>query len=664
MRSLMALLALSLLVTGQVAQGNVPPALESRQAQLYSAYDKVRDTVVGISDGLGVGSGVLVSEDGLVLTASHVIESSRRRSQFAREIMVTMTDGSRYRAEMLGRNRDADAAMLRIVEPREGNKPFPHANVGQSGTLSPGEWCFALGYPGGFSEKRKAPIRAGRILSIGERTVISDCSIVLGDSGGPLFDLEGRVIGIHSMITSLIIENRHVAVDAWNRDWDRFLDGQSWGRLRNYDNQLVESDFFGVGLKWKDFRPEIAHVIPESPADRAGLRPGDQLLKIAGERFADRLDLGTVLAQLGDQQSIDVVLLRNNDPQTVSLVTGQRAEDDDTRRRRFLDADERSEIEEQLSQSRRIGPWEKRAPDQLELFEPGIRDARESVVAVRDGGLLLCLGTVVGADGYILAKASEMHGAIDPEVIIPNGKRFSARQVGLDHSFDLALLRVDATDLKPVTFQTTTPARAGQLAVIQDSRGNPLIPTVVSVAARSLGGAGTGFMGVVLDDAANGVRILQVLPGGSAERNGLRGDDVIRSINGTTMTSRAQVIQKVKQFRPGEKLTVRFDRGGKDQTVELVLTPRFMSEDAMLDLYSDEELMGQFSSIHSGGFPEAIQIDADLYPRQAGGPLLDLEGRAIGITIARAGRVVSYAIPAAAAKRVYETLRNAQPIQP
>ena len=68
-------------------------------------------------------------------------------------------------------------------------------------------------------------------MSVGYRTIVSDCAIVLGDSGGPLFDLSGALIGIHSMITEVIVENRHVAIDCFRRDGDRMERGESWGRL-------------------------------------------------------------------------------------------------------------------------------------------------------------------------------------------------------------------------------------------------------------------------------------------------------------------------------------------------------------------------------------------------------------------------------------------------
>jgi serine protease Do len=79
---------------------------------------------------------------------------------------------------------------------------------------------------------------------------------------------------------------------------------------------------------------------------------------------------------------------------------------------------------------------------ELSLFAGVVTPNRNSVVSIRDGGLLMCLGTVMSADGYILTKASELQGAIDPEVILPDGRRFKARELATDYAFDLMLLRI------------------------------------------------------------------------------------------------------------------------------------------------------------------------------------------------------------------------------
>ncbi len=656
-------------VAASPVAAEVPEVLEQRQQQLFKALEKVRGAVVGVSDGMGVGSGVVVSADGLVLTASHVVEHTRgfrpgRRGRAPdQEIQITFPDGRQYSAKLLGKNGDADAAVLKMTETPEDGAAFPFAEMGRTTETTVGEWCFALGHPGGFRPDREAPVRIGRILSVGNRTVVSDCAILLGDSGGPLFDMDGKVIGIHSMITSLIIENRHVAIDSFHDGWDRMLAGERWGRLRASDNDLVESAFFGVQLKWKDFVPEVSKVMPNTPAEKAGLKRGDVLVTIQEDLIADRLDLGTTLDLLDEEQSIEVGIRRNGQPETIALVTGDdTSHPDDVENRdpdegtSEHDLEREKEIMEQLSESRQIGRFEKRSAEVMNQFTPITDPHKNSVVAIRDGGLLLCLGTVMTRDGYILTKSSEMDGAIDPEVILPNGRRFPAEELASDQAFDLMLLKVEAKDLEPVDLNMDA-VRLGQLALLQDSKGNPLLPTVISVVAHSMEGAKKAFMGIEMQDDSNGVRIRRVIPGGAADRNGLKEDDIVMSIAGRDVHLGEELKARIGEFSPGDKISLRYMRGDTIKTMELVLTSRFMNENPLLPLYNNPEFMGQFASTHAGGFPRAIQIDADVYPRKVGGPLLDLEGRTLGIVIARADRYPTFAIPSDSVKTVFEQLK-------
>ena len=644
----------------------VPQELKDRQQQLLAAHEKARAAVVGVTDGMGVGSGVIVSSDGYVLTASHVVEGRRR---FRRNgggdpsVVVLMPDGSQYRAEILGRNADADAALLKITEAPRGNNGFPHVAMGRTSQTQPGQWCFALGHPGGYRKDREAPLRLGRVLSVGSRTVVSDCAILLGDSGGPLFNLDGEVIGIHSMITSLIIENRHVAIDVFTGDWDRLLARERWGELRAADNNLVETDFFGVKLQWQDFVPKVTEVRAAAPAEKAGVRVGDVLLGIGDGRIADRLDLGTILALLESEQSVKVRVLRDGAETELALTTGRMPAGDDAGagRQGERDAGEddeqrQQEIMEQLSDNRRIGPNEKRDTRVLKLFETLALERREGVVAIRDNGPLLCLGTVMTEDGYILTKASELNNALRPEIVFPRGGRVPVREVARDYSFDLALLKAEGVSLKPAVFRDS-PAAVGEMALIQDSRGRASLPTVISVRAHEMENSRRAFLGIKPETAENGVRISEIIPGGAAERNGLKAGDLVLSVGGSEVQTSQQLIVRVGEFQPGDRVPVKFMRGEKIETMEIVLTPRFTNENPLLPLYDSLETRGQFASVHAGGFPRVLQIDADVYPSKVGGPLLDLEGNALGIVIARADRYPTYAIPADSVQEVYRSLR-------
>lgn len=639
--------------------------LELRQAGLKSALARVTPSLVSVSDGFGAGSGVVVSGDGIILTASHVVESHRRDIP---RIRVKFPDGSEYRAKLLGMYRTADAAMLKITEPYRKGPDFPHVELGNSGELERGEWCFALGHPGGFRQERPAPVRLGRVLSAGYRTVVSDCAIVLGDSGGPLFDLSGRLIGIHSMITEVIVENRHVAIDVFRRDGDQMEDGRQWGKLNSRDDDLVGTEFFGVGIRWRSFVPEINRIDRRSPAYQSGLRIGDVLTSINGQKFADALGLNTLMGLIETGQLIEVQYKRRGEVRTTKVMTGYKPNADELiahREDRLTNGRIRAEyfreMKNQLTVLRRVGTYEKRSPDELRHFDSVVSGSRNSVVEFQSLGEPLTLGTIVSRDGYILTKASELDDTVDPDCVLADGRRLKIKEVAVDRSFDLALVKVNARNLEPVEWATEPPPAAGRIVVTTDSRGTPMLPGVVSVANRKLKTSNKGFLGVKLTMAGRDqVAVLEVIPGGAAQRHGIRSKDIIVAINDRTISNIPDMIDLVSNIRPNATISMLLRRNGRLKTIDAVLSPRFLAEnnEVMLDRYRETENLGKFASIHNSGFPEAMQHDTDLFPSQCGGPLFDISGKAIGLNIARSARVVSYAIPAHAVQRVYEELRK------
>lgn len=649
-----------------VATGNSSHAkadlsdLKEREKTLESVLAKVRPALVCVQDGFGAGSGVVVSEEGIVLTASHVVDTEGNSSS---NLRVIFPDGSRYRAKLLGMNRTADAAMLQIVgKPRNG-KPFPFVKLGESSKLNQGEWCFAIGHPGGFNSARPAPVRFGRILSVGGRTVVSDCAIVLGDSGGPLFNMQGDVIGIHSMITEVIVENRHVAIDVFRRDGDRMENGESWGRLEARDNDIEETNFFGVVLRWRNFTPEVAHVLANSPAEAAGIRPGDILTEVAGQRFADSLGMSTLLNELVARQRIEVVIDRIGDSRRLPLVIGNRPSRRDLRGRRdrvtAIDDDHLQELRTQLTSLRNVGPFEKRSQEVMAAYSEALYDQQGTVVEFRGFGPTLALGAVMSADGYILTKASELEGIVDPECVLYDGRRLSVKEVAVDHTYDLMLVKIDANNLTPVRWETRAKSAAGTLLITPDARSLPLRPGVVSVAERKLPNSGQGFLGVQMGPSpSGGVLVDSVVRGGAAERGRLQEGDIIRSLNGVDVVGSRDMASKIAALPPNSVVAIRYERDSMIRTVKVSLTPRFVANpgEQLLERYAGND--GKYASLHLSGFPRVIEHDSDLFPNQCGGPLYDLNGKAIGLNIARVARVSSYAIPAEDVLDVYRTLRR------
>lgn len=634
--------------------------LIARQKYLNAALKKVSPALVSVQDGMGAGSGVVVSEDGIVLTASHVVDTRSSRGR----LQVVFPDGSTYRADLLGTNRSADAAMLKIRDaPRNGNT-FPYARLGESSKLERGEWCFALGHPGGFKPERPAPVRLGRVLSVGHRTIVSDCAIVLGDSGGPLFDMEGQVIGIHSMITEVIVENRHVAIDVFRRDGDRMENRESWGRLQARDDDLIETSLFGVILRWRSFIPVVSHVIPDSPADRAGLRSGDTLLAIANQRFADPLGLNNLLLQVAEDQSIDVDIQRLGRTRELRLTTGRKPSREELRSRRgkpvMIDREEAEELKQQLTAFRRPGNFEKRTPEEMIRFNSVVRNGRGSVVSFRRLlGRTIALGAVMSSDGYILTKASELEDEIDPDCILASGKRVKFRQVAIDRSFDLMLVKVEATGLHPVEWASKSDPEPGAIVVTTDSKGAPFLPGVISVAARKLESSKRGFLGVVMNwrHRGVGVAVSEVLPGGAAERAKINAGDTLLSVNGTNVNHPEELAKAIRSLPPNARVTLRYQRENRVKSVTVSLTAQFVADPGDVLLKERYGRDSEFVSKHHTGFPEVLEHDTDLFPEHCGGPLYDLTGKAIGLNIARAARITSYAIPANVIQRVYHDLR-------
>ena len=185
--------------------------LKSMERHVKALAARVSPAVVAVEVGNGSGSGVVISADGLVLTAGHVCGGPDRTVRF------TFPDGKTARGKTLGRNYESDTGLMRITD----RGPWPHAAMGDLAQARVGDWVLALGHPGGFDLRRSLVVRLGRIIRLEAGALQTDCTISPGDSGGPLLDMHGRVIGIHSAISTSVAENFHVAVTEFYDGWDR-----------------------------------------------------------------------------------------------------------------------------------------------------------------------------------------------------------------------------------------------------------------------------------------------------------------------------------------------------------------------------------------------------------------------------------------------------------
>ena len=222
--------------------------LRGLEARVKSVVGRVMPAVVGLQAGYSQGSGVIVSPDGMVLTAGHVSGPPGTRHA------VIFPDGSRVSGVTLGQDAELDTGLVQLDAPDEG-QPYPFADIGRADAARTGDWTLALGHPGGYRQGRDPVVRLGRVLTLDRRLFITDNTLVGGDSGGPLFDLSGNVIGIHSRIAESSKINLHVPSE-------RFPLGPFLGVIGDSTNQLCR----------------VESVYPDSAAELAGLREGDVVL--------------------------------------------------------------------------------------------------------------------------------------------------------------------------------------------------------------------------------------------------------------------------------------------------------------------------------------------------------------------------------------------------
>lgn len=295
--------------TGPATQPSTRPALDPvgpprTVAELRELEKKVRSVTnrglaatVGIRSRGGQGSGVIISRDGYVLTAAHVI------GEPGRDVRIILHNGDEVSGKTLGVNKRMDSGLIKINE----GSDYPFMPMGKSETLRRGQWAVALGHPGGYRRDRPPVLRLGRVLTARDDFVMTDCTLVGGDSGGPLFDLDGNVIGIHSRIGDPTTMNMHVPVDTYTATWDRLVAGESWGNLRlvtpnpNRPRLGVEGQDAPGGFR-------VDKVSEGSPAAKGGIRVGDLITQLNGKRVTNFVDLAELLndRKAGDEVGVEV----------------------------------------------------------------------------------------------------------------------------------------------------------------------------------------------------------------------------------------------------------------------------------------------------------------------------------------------------------------------
>ena len=264
----------------RIFAGGVPRSVADLKAMEKRQQSIVKQTtpcIVAVQVGQAQGSGVIISADGYVLTAAHVAAEPDR------DVNFVLADGRLVKGRTLGMYMNLDAGLAKIDPYTSQGKTvsWPHAKMGDSREVTGGQWVVAMGHPGGFQEGRSPVVRLGRVLENRSNLIKTDCKLVGGDSGGPLFDMQGRVIGIHSRIGNSLFNNIHVPVQAYRDYWDKLVRGDQWGYLPG------SKPYIGVKGDREAKKAMITHVYPDGPAAKAGMQVGDVVMSFDGQSVGD-----------------------------------------------------------------------------------------------------------------------------------------------------------------------------------------------------------------------------------------------------------------------------------------------------------------------------------------------------------------------------------------
>ncbi len=271
-------------------------------------------------DAQSLGSGFIISKDGYILTNHHVVDG-------ADEILVRLSDQREFEAEVIGSDKKSDMALLKIDA-----DDLPVVKVGKSGTLKVGEWVLAIGSPFGFDHSATAGIVSAKGRSLPSENYVpfiqTDVAVNPGNSGGPLFNLDGEVVGVNSQIYSrtggfmglsfaIPIEMAMNVADQL-RTRGHVTRGWLGVLIQDVTRELAES--FSMP------HPKgalIARVLPDSPAEKAGLKAGDVILRYNEKPLANSPMLPPLVGSSRVDQSVTLLVLRDGRERTLKVYIGE-----------------------------------------------------------------------------------------------------------------------------------------------------------------------------------------------------------------------------------------------------------------------------------------------------------------------------------------------------
>lgn len=268
------------------------------------------------------GSGFIIDSNGTIVTNNHVVKG-------AKTVTVTLSNGNTYPAKIVGTDVKTDLAVLKI----DASKPLPYVELGNSDEVEPGQWVIAMGNPFGLGNTVTTGVVSALGRDIGDgpydRFIQTDAPINEGNSGGPLFNQKGQVIGVNTAILSpsggSVGIGFSITSDMVKRVVTQLIaHGKVTRGFLGVSAQMV-SPQMAQALKLPKDNPNkdgalVAAVAPNSPAAKAGLKPGDVIVAVNGQAVTSPGDLATDIANIDPTQKADISFIRGGTKKDVSVA--------------------------------------------------------------------------------------------------------------------------------------------------------------------------------------------------------------------------------------------------------------------------------------------------------------------------------------------------------
>jgi len=607
------LIGLTLLATSQSVAGEDFDA-ESLQQDVIETIEKVRPAVVSIRGRGSIFSGVIVSPDGHILSAAHAVSPGRR-------YQVTFSDGRRSIGIGKGSNPRTDCALIQLNDPGDN---LPHVPMGDSSSVAVNQPCLGLSYPGGQKAGSESIIRFGRIIrktnGRSGRWLQTSALMEPGDSGGPLFDLNGYVIGIHSRIGTDTARNYEVPVNIFREFWNELNREQPF-TYKGLRLGIRCEDSEGGGL-------DVLRVNAGSVAAKTGIKRDDKILELGGREVNQPADVRKILAVAHDDkaETIKVKVERGEETLDLEIVV------------EVPPSTPLPEIDHPKTPSPKAFSELRYFAKQFSDLENKLDDSCITITSKVGKDSSSITGVRIQATPWVVSKSSVV--GKDPQFSI-DGKSQPLKVVQRDLESDLVLLQADDDHAVGIKLETSAAQPLpGTFLLSPDHDGPGSISILGSSAFRSRRQQSRGFLGVmpVTYERNKGVRLEQVIDDGAAKWAGLVAGDVITKLNDTTIHSQQDLRSFLAKTDPNATITATLLREDDELTKSITLDAWPTTGRHAADRMS--------KSSRRDGFQEVLCHDADLKPSECGGPIFDLDGNFVGFNIARNSRIRCYALPA------------------